>query len=79
MTAHDRLSTHPVAFQLSRRRASVRNAEVRLNFDAGSHNAHPKIDNRSAFPPETGQRAPRTAPHMRLQRTTGHLPHIEIP
>jgi hypothetical protein len=79
MTAHDGLSAHPTAFQLSRRRASARNTEVRLNSDVGSHDAHLKIGNWSAFRPETRDRAPRADPHMRLQRTTGHLPHIEIP
>ena len=79
MTAHDGLSACPLAFHPSRRRASARNSEVCLNSDAGSYDAHLKIGNWSAFRPETRDRAPRAAPHMRLQRTTGHLPHIEIP
>jgi hypothetical protein len=79
MTAHDGLSAHPTAFRLSRRRASARNTEVRLNSDAGSLDALLKIGNWSAFRPETRNRASRTAPRMRLQRTTGRLPHIEIP
>ena len=37
MTAPERLSAHPVAFHPSRRRASARNSEVRLNSDAGPH------------------------------------------
>jgi len=79
MTAPERLSAHPVAFHPSRRRASARNSEVRLNSDADFHHPHPKIRNRPAVRSGTADRVPPSRSSMRLPRTTDHLPHIEIP
>ena len=52
MTAPERLSTHLVSIQLSRRRAPARNAEVHSNSDHDCHDSRSKIQSGSVFPLE---------------------------
>ena len=79
MTAPERLSARQAAIQPSRRRAPTRNAELRLNPSASSHDAQPKMQCKPTFNREVRTQAtPKAAPRPRSSRTCC-LVLIEIP
>jgi len=79
MTAPERLSTHLVSIQLSRRRAPARNAEVRSNSDHDCHDSPSKTQNGVCISPCNWSPRSSNRRSPTLQHPTGHLPPIEIP
>ena len=79
MILPERHATDPAAIRPSRLHATTCHADLRLNSDGGTHNAHSTVEKPPRFISKYGRRCTRDHRSQSSRNPAGHLALIEIP